>query len=149
VAAVPVAAPGPGVGRGPGAIPVVPATGTRATVHPGSGPVTASPSPAPAAVEFLQLLAARQTPTGWVVDVRTAGGVTRGVTPGTPGVGGSLFYFEGEDEQAGRPTFVFTVGESEGGNLVPNAATPATPVTPGDSTLVLRHGQVDGGLSAA
>lgn len=139
----------------PGALPVLPVTGagpggTVVTVVPPGG----APAPAPVVtqpLEYVQLLAAHRSGAGWVVDIRTAKGVTKGIKEGTKDVGGSLFFFVGEDEQAGKPTFVFTVGESAGGNLVANpkagAPRPGTAPKPDDSTLVLRHGQVDGGIS--
>jgi len=136
---------------------VVPATlgGPGAPGSPGSAaaPVATAPAPtlagAPTAlpVQFLQLLQVRDTAHGWFVNVRTNNGLFT-VREGTRDVGGTKFFFVGEDEQAGHPTFVFTVGESEGGNLVPNSRATAQKVKAGDSTLILKHGQVDGGIYA-
>lgn len=137
---------------------VVPATlgGPGAPAAPGSAvpPVATAPAPtlagAPTAlpVQFLQLLQVRDTAHGWFANVRTNNGPFT-VREGTPDVGGTKFFFVGEDEQAGHPTFVFTVGESEGGNLVPNSRATAQKVKADDSTLILKHGQVDGGIYAA
>jgi len=137
---------------------VVPATlgGPGAPASPGSAaaPVGTAPAPtlagAPTAlpVQFLQLLQVRDTAHGWFANVRTNNGLFT-VREGTPDVGGTKFFFVGEDEQAGHPTFVFTVGESEGGNLVPNSRATAQKVKADDSTLILKHGQVDGGIYSA
>jgi len=151
-AALPAALP-------PGTLPVVPVTGagpngTIVTVVPPSS--TGAPSTVtvvPQTPQYLRLLAARKIASGWVVDVRTATGVTKNVKEGSKNVGGTLFVFVGEDGQAGKPTFVFTVGESQGGNLVPSTKTgapkPGVTPKPDDSTLVLRRGQVDGGIFAS
>lgn len=143
----------------PGTLPVVPVTGagpngTIVTVVPPSS--TGAPSTVtvvPQTPQYLRLLAARKIASGWVVDVRTATGVTKNVKEGSKNIGGTLFVFVGEDGQAGKPTFVFTVGESQGGNLVPSTKTgapkPGVTPKPDDSTLVLRRGQVDGGIFAS
>lgn len=137
---------------------VVPATlgGPGAPAAPGAAaaPVATAPAPTLAGapttlpVQFLQLLQVRDTAHGWFVNVRTNNGLFT-VREGTPDVGGTKFFFVGEDEQAGHPTFVFIVGESEGGNLVPNSRATAQKVKADDSTLILKHGQVDGGIYAA
>ena len=160
VAAAPLAAPSasptsvviPGVGTVPlgtlpaglGTVTISPSTGATSGTAPAPASSTA-PSTLNAPVQFLQLLKVQNTAHGWNARVRTNNGVFT-VHEGTKDVGGTRFFFVGEDEQAGKPTFVFTVGESEGGNLVPDATQTEKKVKADDSTLVLKHGQVDGGL---
>lgn len=154
-AAPPAAAPAPGLvfPTSPAGLPVSQPgpNGTVVTVVPPQSSGTTTPvTVVPQSAQWLQLLAAKKTASGWVVDVRTPMGVTKSVKEATKDIGGTQFFFVGEDEQAGKPTFVFTVGESKGGNLVVNAKEkapqPGTIPKPDDSTLVLKRGSVDGGI---
>lgn len=141
-----------GVGGSTGGTLVLPGSAPAgAGGSPGAPGASPSARPAPAPVQWLQLLAARQTASGWRVDVRTAKGVTTDIPKGTADVGGTQFFFVDEDTQAGQSTFVFTVGDSQGGNLVTSAKAPVAPTKgtiprPDDTTLVLRRGTVDGGI---
>lgn len=122
--------------------------GTTVSVVPGSSGSPTTVTVTPMSDQYLQLLAAHHSAAGWTVDVRSATGIARGVKPGTKNVDGTLFFFDGEDETAGLPTFVFELGESKGGNLVPNPGASATAVHADKSTIVLHDGNVDGGVYA-
>lgn len=136
---------GPGtttLGPGGTTVSMLPGTGT------GTGTTPSTVTVDPMADQYLQLLAVHHVGGGWTVDVRSAKGVVKFVKPGTVNVAGTLFYYAGEDETSGKPTFVFELGESKGGNLVPDANESPKHVHADHSTLVQHNGNVDGGVYA-
>jgi hypothetical protein len=130
----------------------VPLSGGGSIVVPtGQTPAGTAPVVHAPAIQWLQLLGAHNVGGHWLVDVRTANGVFKDVKAGATRVGGTYFSYLGEDGSLSKPSFVFVVGDSAGGNLVPNRnVKPFTGTISSsqvNSTLVLRYGRVDGGAS--
>jgi hypothetical protein len=119
---------------------------------PGASGAPASSSPAPMKPSsWLQVLAAhKQSDGSWRIDVRAAGGVVKGVKPGATKVAGTALTYQGEDDELGVSTFVFTTTGSAGANVVANAeVAPYTgTLTPAirPATLVYAKGTLTGGI---
>jgi hypothetical protein len=147
--AVPASSTTPGSVTVPGTTITVPTGSSTTGTDTGQTPTTVKP--VRAGVQWIQLLAAHNVGGHWLVDVRTENGVFKDVKAGASKVGGTYFSYFGEDGSLSKPSFVFVVGDSSGGNLIPNSK--VKPFTGRltssilNSTLVLRNGVVDGGAS--